>query len=174
MGAYALAVLVCAMLGVIGAQIFLDRVGMWRRRVEGKYGRMKTVACWLCGALTVVGFVSLMSWGIGFRQRRDKRMIDTVYLNFHTALHDKDLATAYACMSPDYRKMHTLEEFSKSFEDHGVRWLALEPGRYLKVRGPTAELHPGSDHFPMSGPVYEFVKIGDEWYLTGEYIWSLD
>ncbi len=125
-------------------------------------------------AFAAVGALYATVWLYEFPHRCDMRRIDTVYMDFHMALHDKDYDSAYSCMSPEYRQAHSLAQFKERFGEMGERWLALEPGRYLRVRGRAARLHPGSDHWPMSGPIYEFVKVGDDWYLTGNYELSVD
>ena len=139
----------------------------WKSRV----GRVVRV---VIAAFAVIGVLCATAWLYEFPHRYDMRRIDAVYMDFHMALHDSNYDSAYCCMSPEYRQAHSLAQFKERFGGMGERWLALEPGRYLSVRGRTARLHPGSDHWPMSGPIYEFVKVGDDWYLTGNYEISVD
>lgn len=77
-------------------------------------------------------------------------------------------------MTPRFQSTVTIETFKEDFRDLGEQWLEREPGRYLSIVGSRATFHPGSAHWPMSGPIYELKKIDGHWYFTGDYVWSLD
>lgn len=147
----------------IGASImsWLDRIPEGRRNLK-----------WLmrsaCGAFAIIGAVFTVGWLLEWPYQADKRSIDRVYINFRSALEKRNFGSAYEHMSPDYREANPISEFKAQFRSLGTTPEPLEPGRWLDVSGRRASLFPGSDHWPMSGLVYKFIKIGSHWYFTGE------
>ena len=78
---------------------------------------------------------------------------------------------AYLMMSHEYREAKSVDDFIEEFSF--VPGYNPLPGRYLRINGTRATYHPGNDHWPMSGPIYDWVKIGEEWYIDA-FTWSLD
>lgn len=98
------------------------------------------------------------------------------YTEFHESCNQENYEKAYSFMSPDYRQIHTLEQFISDSGTFGEEWLELHPNYSLKFSGNRAYLYPqnAANPFFWSGPEYELIKIEGVWYFTGNYTWHLD
>ncbi len=105
----------------------------------------------------------------------DIRRIDFRYIQFREVILAGQFEAAYLFMSPVYRRSHSLDQFK---DEYGKLYLSpLYPHRFLSVWFRRARLMPEYDRygpFFQSSLVLEWVKIGGEWYLTGEIAQMLD
>ncbi len=106
----------------------------------------------------------------------EQAQIEKRYLEFYNALKNKEFGIAYSIMSPQYRNTKTLDQFSENFNFASQNWLQLKPGRSISINKNKAFLYPRESEFSdfWSGPEYEWIKINNIWYLTGEYKWYYD
>lgn len=170
-------VLVLAGIGLLttGYLIFLALTVLFRKsRLDAK--RMAGVVVRaVLGLCVMISGYQAYTWTKGRINAQDRKMIDIRYSQFHLAMHAKRYEEAYGYMSPAYRKGRSVDQFREDFSFAGDSWLYLDTHRHLRICGSHADLYPGdSREFPWSGPIYKFVKADGDWYVDGEFDWSLD
>jgi len=129
-------------------------------------------------AVSIVPIVALFYTGVWlwFRPSSvDRQAIESRYTLWHSALGNARFSDAYAFMSPKYRANHSLQEFRDEFRSSGESWLQLQPGYSLRVHGSGGRLYPLDDGLELwNGLDYEWIKVGDIWFLTGNVVHYYD
>jgi hypothetical protein len=106
----------------------------------------------------------------------DRSAIESRYRDWHSALAAERFTEAYVIMSPAYRGSNSVEQFAREFRIWGWPAFALRPERRVRVHGSGARLYPVETHWYdlYSGPVYQWKKIENQWFMTGEYQYYAD
>ena len=134
----------------------------WRRWIEN------LALC--CVVLIVVVGISA-GWAC-YIPRADRTAIESRYAAFRTAISEERFADAYTIMSPGFRQSHSLEAFRDGeFSFREVWKPPLEPGYELRASASRATLYPLDVGFfeLYNGPVFEWIEVDGEWFLTGEF-----
>ena len=119
--------------------------------------------------ISLVIIAAIIAYVFAWEYSSEASEIESRYDQFYTAMVVQNYSKAYKLMSPVFQEEYDIDAFQDRFSFASDSWLALNSERSLRIRGNKAWLCPSSSGFFMEGPVYEWVKIDGQWYLSGEY-----
>jgi len=137
---------------------------------------IKWIGFFVLGIGVLFSLGQAADWVIFQVQKPDREQIDLNYSLFQEAVEQGNYEIAYDFMSPEYRESNSLLDFQQEFIK--INYFPLSnQNRFIYIREDHAVFSPDYDteaSFWQNSITFDWKKVKNDWYLTGQVSEMLD